>query len=82
MGPDLKGACLGLGSDHAQFLLLKSLRHAKLLDVATWKLIKMEVSDSIRVHDFLVYSLTIYLSSYMCSLCSCHVDNIHVLCVL
>ena len=47
-GPSLVAACLGLGSDHAQLLLLESSRHAaQLLDVATWKLMDMKVSDSI-----------------------------------
>ena len=45
--PSLVAACLGLGSDHAQLLLLQSLRHAQLLDVATWKWMEMKVSDSI-----------------------------------
>ena len=46
--PCLIAACLGLGSDCAQLLLLDPLsRRAQLLDVATWKWIKMKVSDSI-----------------------------------
>ena len=44
---DLVAACLGLGSDHAQLLLLELIGHAQLLDVATWKWMKMKVSDSI-----------------------------------
>ena len=48
VGHDFVAACLGLGSDHAQLLLWESLRHtAQLLDVATWKWMKMKVSDSI-----------------------------------
>ena len=50
VGHDLVAACLGLGSDHAQLLLLESWkRTAQLLDVATWKWMwmKMKVSDSI-----------------------------------
>ena len=48
VGHDLVAACLGLGSDHAQVLLLQPLIHtAQLLDVATWKWMEMKVSDSI-----------------------------------
>ena len=44
---DIVAACLGLGSDHAQLLLFDHFGHAQLLDVATWKLMEMKVSDSI-----------------------------------
>ena len=47
IGYNLVAACLGLGSDHAQLLLLNSVGYAWLLDVATWRLMKIEVSDSI-----------------------------------
>ena len=46
-GPHLVAACLGLGSDHAQLLQLRPHGHAQVLDVATWKWMKIKVSDSI-----------------------------------
>ena len=50
-GVNLVAANLGQGSDHAQVLLLKPYKYKEtspwLLDVATWKWMKYEVSDSI-----------------------------------
>ena len=47
MGPYRVAACLGLGSDHTQLLLLDNYGRTQLLDVATWKWMEIKVSDSI-----------------------------------
>ena len=48
-------ACLGLGSDHTQLLLLDNYGHTQLLDVATWKWMEMTVSDSIVLMLFVTF---------------------------
>ena len=51
-GDNFVATCLGLGSGHTQLLLLDpiGLTSARLLDVATWKLMEMEDSSYL-THD-------------------------------